>query len=201
MVPNFMFPPETFGDRETHLTLQHVIDLAHSGRNPLPLQKKTALRILSLTVEMMKEFCGKKPGYQTAARLLLQNIFLHIMREPAVGAKTSLKKWTPYREESMGRVLEFLDAHFMEKVTVERMARMACMSRSHFHAIFLKVAGCTLIDYVTRVRIQAALRLLRDSNAPIIQIAMDCGFLTLSRFYDAFKSITGKTPRVIRTDE
>ncbi len=54
-----------------------------------------------------------------------------------------------------------------------------------FHTIFREVAGCTLIVYVTRAR---------------IQIAMDCGFQSLSRFYDAFKSITGKTPRKVRAD-
>ena len=200
MVPDFMFPPETYGDRETHLTLQRVIHLALNGQNPLPLQKKTAQRILSLTEQMVKEFCDKPPGYQAASRLLLQHVFLDIMRDPEVVAEIGLRSRSTYRDEQMARVLRFIDAHFMETITVGQVAKMAGMSRSQFHAIFRQVTGCTLIVYTTRIRIQTAQRLLRETNSPIIQIALDCGFPSLSRFYDAFKSITGKTPRQARAD-
>jgi len=200
MVPGFMFAPETYGDRETCLTLRRAVSLAQSGRNPLPLRKETARRVLSLAEEMVREVAGRQPGYQAASRLLLQNVFLQMMRDPNVGADAGLKSRATYHGERMAPVLRFIDAHFMEAITVERMATMACMSRSHFHAVFREVAGCAMIDYVTRVRIRAAQRLLRESDAPVIQISMDCGFASLSRFYEAFKRIAGKTPREVRAE-
>lgn len=202
MVPDSMFTPDAYGDHENYLVLQKIIALARQGRNPLPLREETAHRVLSLAREMKRESHGKKPGYQAAIRLLFQNIFLHIMRDPVSCVEISprIRKTYSYYDERMAHVLRFIDGHFMETITVGRILKIAGMSRSHFHAVFRALAGCTLIAYVTRVRIRAAQRLLCESDTPIIQIAMDCGFPTLSRFYAAFKSITGKTPRRVRAE-
>jgi len=54
--------------------------------------------------------------------------------------------------------------------------------------------GCTLIDYVTRLRVVAAQRMLQETDLKVTQVAMNCGFSTMSRFYDAFKKITGDAP-------
>ena len=150
---------------------------------------------------MVREFSERKPGYQAACRLLLQDVFLNIMRDPSVGAETSPRHRAAYRDEKIARVLRFIDGHFMERIGVEQMTRIACMSRSHFHAVFREVTGCTLIEYLTWVRIRAAQRLLRETDATIVQIAMDCGFPSLSRFYSAFRLVTGKTPRASRAEE
>lgn len=197
-LPDFMFAPDVFGDRETHYTLERVIRLARSGCNPLPLGKKTAQDVLLLTGQMVREYSGRRPGYQAATRLLLQNVFLQIMRDPAVGSEPGDRNAATHRDEQIARVFRFIDTHFMEDVSVEQMARLACMSRSHFHAVFREVAGCTLIAYLTQVRIRAAQRLLCETDSPIIQVAMDCGFPSLSRFYDAFKAFAGNTPRASR---
>jgi len=87
----------------------------------------------------------------------------------------------------------------MEEITVKSITTMAAMSRSHFHAVFRSVVGCTMIDYLTCVRIKAAQRMLAENDTTILQIAMDCGFRTTSRFYDAFKSVTGKKPGELRS--
>lgn len=198
MVPDSLFSPESFGDRETYLTLQRLVHLAQSGRNPIPICRKTANRLLPLASDMVAEFGGKKPGYQPATRLLLQNIFIQLMRDSTFGAAAAIKVGGGPHYDAVARVLQFVDSYFMEEITVERVAAMACMSRSHFHAVFREVAACTLIDYTTRVRVRAAQRLLQGGDTPITQIAMDCGFPSVSRFYSAFKAITGKTPRAVR---
>lgn len=87
----------------------------------------------------------------------------------------------------------------MERITVSAMGEMAGMGRSRFHEEFRRVTGCTLIEYLTRVRIRAAQRLLRDTDARVLEVALDCGFPSLSRFYDAFKAQTGTTPGRMRT--
>lgn len=198
MVPNSMFSPESFGNRETYQTMQRVINLARSGRNPIPIRKNTANRLIPLARDMVAEFEAKNPGYQSATLLLLQSLFLQLMRDPAFEAEATIKPGGGRRCDAVARVLQFVDSYFMEPITVERMTALACMSRSHFHAAFREVTGCTLIDYVTRVRIRNARRLLRESDDTIIGIALDCGFPSVSRFYAAFKAITGMTPRDAR---
>ncbi len=200
MVSSSMFTPETYGDRDTHQTLQRITRLALSGRNPLPVARATSAQVLRIAAEMTQEIKGKKAGYEAAVRCLLQKMLLHLRRDPGVGAETTPRGGVTRHEEQIARVLRFIESHFMEEIRVEHVAAMAAMSRSSMHAAFRQVAGCTLVDYVTQVRVRAALRLLRASDATVIQIALDCGFNTTSRFYDAFRKITGKTPREIRAE-
>ena len=65
---------------------------------------------------------------------------------------------------------------------------------SIFHAVFVDYTGLTPTDYLTRVRIGQACRLLRESDAGILQVAMSCGFGSVSRFYEAFRQAIGTSP-------
>ena len=198
MVPGEMFTPEAYGDRDTHLTLQRIVSLAGSGRNPLPIAKETSMQVLRLVAKMKREVQDRKPGYEAAARCLLQEMFLHIRRDPGVGAEATPRCSRTSQEERIARVLRHIESHFMDEISVASVSAMATMSRSSMHATFRRVAGCTLVDYITRVRVRAAMRLLRTTDTTVMQIAMDCGFSTMSRFYDAFRRGTGRTPRQIR---
>lgn len=200
MAPDSLFAPAAYGDRESYLVLRKIAAFGRQGRNPLPLRPATARRVLALAGAMIRETGGKKPGYQAAIRLLFQNMLLQIMRDPGLGGEFSPGRRTTYYEERLTPVFRFIDGHYMETITVARMLKLAGMSRSNFHAVFRAVTGCTLMTYVTRVRIRAVQRLLCESDTPIIQIALECGFATLSHFYAAFKAVTGKTPRQLRVE-
>jgi AraC-like DNA-binding protein len=194
MVPETMYSPEAWGDRETYLALERITALAREGQYPLPLDKKNARAIRALVEKMVDEYLEAQPGYQALVRSRLQEIIVRIARDPAINIQPVRPADAKHHDERIALVYRFIDERFMEKISVERIARLAGMSRSHFHLIFRAKSGCTLIEYVTRVRIRAALRLLHESDLAITQIALDCGFLTLSRFYEAFKAVTGKTP-------
>ena len=200
MVPSEIFAPESYGDRDTHQMLCRIINLARSGRNPLPIAKETSAHVLRVAAAMTREVQERKPGYEAAARCLLQEMLLHLRRDPEVGVETIPRNHTTRHEERIARVLRHIEEHFMDEISVANVATMAAMSRSSLHATFRRVAGCTLVEYVTRIRVRAAMRLLRESEATVMQVAMDCGFSTMSRFYDAFHRITGKTPREIRSE-
>jgi AraC-like DNA-binding protein len=195
-LPDSMFSPVSYGDQETCQQLRRIFHLARQGMNPLPLKQGTTSRILELTRDMTAEYQEGKPGCQAATRSLLQQIFLLITRDGGLGSGNDLAR-PPSHHEKIARVLQVLEGQFMDPVSIDDMARIAGMSRSHFHSVFQTAAGCTPIEYLTQVRIRAAQRLLRDSTAPIVQIALDCGFPSLSRFYVAFKALTHQTPRQV----
>jgi AraC-like DNA-binding protein len=198
MIPDALFAPETYGDRDVLMALRRAIRLAESGTNPLPIGPRTSARVFRLARGMAQEFRVKAPGYQAAAKRLALDVFLSLLRDPGVGANQGGGARLRPADERMGRVVRFIDAHFMEQVTVPAMAEMAGMGRSRFHEEFRRATGCTLIDYVTRVRVRASQRLLRDTDARVLQVALDCGFPSLSRFYEAFKALTGATPGQVR---
>ena len=73
------------------------------------------------------------------------------------------------------------------------------MSAGKLQSLFHYYTGITVKDYRDRVRIEKAIRLLRETDLPLFAIAKEVGFRNSSSFSVFFKNNTGKTPGEIRT--
>ena len=91
-------------------------------------------------------------------------------------------------------VLNYIDAHYTEKITLNELARTAGMSPKYFCHFFSEMTGRTPIDYVNYYRIERACCLLAGTDSQITDIAMLCGFNDVSYFTRAFKKYKGKSP-------
>jgi len=94
----------------------------------------------------------------------------------------------------MRAVIEYIEMHYPEHITIARLAGLAQLNRSRFHTIFKNHTGLSPVDYVTRVRIGEACRQLRDTTEPVLTIALNTGFASTSRFYEAFHQVVGHPP-------
>lgn len=92
------------------------------------------------------------------------------------------------------RVLELIATHLDEQLPLERMARAAGLSRMHFAAQFRRWTGQSPHGFVRRCRIAEACRLLRDTELPIVQVALATGFQTQAHFTTVFGSCVGSSP-------
>lgn len=82
--------------------------------------------------------------------------------------------------------------------TVESLATSAALSPSRFAARFRDTVGISVMNYVARWRINAACRLLRDTDMPLTAIAHQIGYESLPAFSRAFKARIGTPPAVWR---
>jgi AraC family transcriptional regulator, melibiose operon regulatory protein len=64
--------------------------------------------------------------------------------------------------------------------------------------LFRRHYGITLSTYVTRLRVCQAQYLLLSTDQEVSRIAFETGFGSISRFYEAFKAVSGRTPRQYR---
>jgi AraC family transcriptional regulator len=88
----------------------------------------------------------------------------------------------------INRVMDYIDAHLEEDLSLDRLAHIACFSRFHFHRIFQSVTGERLAAFIQRIRLERAAALLRDSHGNTITgIALMCGFASSASFANAFK--------------
>ena len=100
----------------------------------------------------------------------------------------------------LNRTLDYVRDHFAEDLTLTKLAKVACFSKFHFHRIFHAVLGETVNQYVRRVRLEKAARMLtHNKDQSIIDIALDCGFSSSQNFAKAFKAHFGVTPTYVRT--
>lgn len=93
---------------------------------------------------------------------------------------------------------EWMRAHLGEPLTMGAMARRVRLSPCHFCRLFKKSTGLRFAEYVCRVRIEDAKRLLLRPSVHIAEVAMNCGFGDVSYFNRTFKKCVGVTPTEYR---
>ncbi|HYF51115.1 MAG TPA: helix-turn-helix domain-containing protein [Planctomycetota bacterium] len=101
-------------------------------------------------------------------------------------------------EGHVEKMAAFVAAHYREPITTAQIAAEAKLNPDYATSLFRKATGMTLVDYITEHRISHAQRLLLMTQRKVLDIALDAGFGSLSRFYDAFTKACGKTPREFR---
>jgi len=94
-------------------------------------------------------------------------------------------------------VAAFIDSP-AEVWTVERLAQLACKSRSAFSQHFTQIAGMPPMEFVTLWRMQLATALLSSGGANMLDIAMQCGYESEAAFRKTFKRIVGVAPGQMR---
>ncbi|MEO8004659.1 MAG: AraC family transcriptional regulator [Betaproteobacteria bacterium] len=88
----------------------------------------------------------------------------------------------------------WLDEHSHEAVDLDGAAAQAGLSPFHFLRMFAKVVGVTPHQYLVRLRLRHAARLLADDARSITDIALDVGFADLSNFVRTFHRAAGVSP-------
>lgn len=81
-----------------------------------------------------------------------------------------------------------------QTITLEHMAKLAGMSRSHFAQQFKATTGKSLIEFTNLVRLQKACQMLTHTTESATHVAYSCGFGNLGHFYSVFKKQYEMTP-------
>lgn len=98
------------------------------------------------------------------------------------------------------RVLDHIDAHLGEDISLKALAREAGLSRHHFAKAFKAGLGMSPHRYIGERRVHRAKELLLDRSRSITDVALDLGFASHSHFTDTFRKATGITPSRYRKD-
>lgn len=92
------------------------------------------------------------------------------------------------------RAIEYVETHFVDEITAQKLAGLAGMSVPHFNRLFRKLLRLSPMDYVLSLRVQEAQRLLSTTSLSMSDISASVGFYDQSHFTKRFKKITGITP-------
>ena len=98
------------------------------------------------------------------------------------------------------RAKDRMDAASHEQWSVRRLARVSGVSETHFAHSFKQAFGVPPHRYLLTRRIERAVALLRDTDLPITEIALQTGWESLGTFGRTFRDITGKNPAAIRAE-
>ncbi|AOH56285.1 AraC family transcriptional regulator [Peribacillus muralis] len=101
-------------------------------------------------------------------------------------------------EEWIEHIAEWLDKHFCEPLTLNKIADISHGSPYHLQRSFKRVMGMTPNEYVQRLRIEKACSLLESSGQPVAEIGLAVGFSSVPYFMTLFKKKMGITPMAYR---
>ncbi|MBU1313037.1 MAG: helix-turn-helix domain-containing protein [Alphaproteobacteria bacterium] len=103
-------------------------------------------------------------------------------------------------EAQMDRLLEFVEAHLEDDLSVEDLAKVLDLSRFHFSRIFKTTTSRSPYQFLLERRIRRSMDLLRSSTLSIADIATKCGFRSVPQFEEAFRRSMGTRPIRYRAD-
>lgn len=89
------------------------------------------------------------------------------------------------------KVREFIWTNYKRKITLQDISKAAYLSPYYLGRIFKKETGSTILEYLTKVRIEEAKRLLENTSWSTTQIAFEVGYLDQSYFCKVFKRVEG----------
>ena len=89
---------------------------------------------------------------------------------------------------------EFIETNYADKIAVDMLAGKFAIGRRSFERRFKKATGNTVVEYMQRVKIEAAKRSFESSRKNINEVMFDVGYTDTKAFRSVFKRITGLTP-------
>lgn len=92
------------------------------------------------------------------------------------------------------KVQDFIEKNYEEKITIESLSQLINTSRRTFERRFKLATNNTPIEYIQRVRIEAAKKFFEASRKNVSEVMFDVGYTDTKAFRDIFKKITGLSP-------
>ena len=115
--------------------------------------------------------------------------------------RTDQKSMTQYfsqQTELIKEIHQLLTDHLDQRFTIEELSKRYLINSSTLKEVFKAVYGLPIASYMKEYRIRQAMKLLRDTDATIAEIAAQVGYETQGKFSKAFKDIADMLPTEYR---
>lgn len=89
---------------------------------------------------------------------------------------------------------KFLEENYQEKISIEKLSSNLSIGRRNFDRRFIKATGLTPLDYLQRVRMEAAKKMFETSRKTVNEIMYEVGYNDAKAFRDVFSRVTGLSP-------
>jgi AraC family transcriptional regulator len=142
--------------------------------------------LLGLAIKLYREFCGR----DSVSSLMMEGLVLEMLAEAtrrSDGARPNVPSW-------LARGRDMVHDQFRQSLTMSQLAVAAGVHQVHFGREFRRHFGCTVGEYVQKLRVEFARRLILSSDASLAEVASESGFADQSHFTRTFKEVVGVTP-------
>ncbi|TBL73933.1 helix-turn-helix transcriptional regulator [Paenibacillus thalictri] len=157
------------------------------------MHRDFAFTIRGLIEQMDAEMNAKKSHYELKINALLQAVIIEVLR-----LQSPLAPSASGEERHIWNARHYMDQYFSEKVNLTQLSALSGYSYDHFRHLFKDEVGVTPMQYLRQLRIDKAITMMRGRDSSLTDVALECGFTSLSQFSATFRRITGKKPSAYR---
>lgn len=171
--------------------------------NPLEFENKidrlqpAAHKLKPLILEALELYTKKDSLYRLRLDVCVRQILLAIVEHYAPSGSGTVDTQSPMNQKIQAAIL-YMNTHFGEKLTIDRMAEYTALSSSYFRHLFKENTRIPFKSYLTHLRISQAKKMLLASEKSIDQIIQEVGYSNVNQFYTSFKKHMCMTPAEYR---
>lgn len=147
-----------------------------------------ALSYMNLIVYLVEKFAGRPLAVHCAKVFEVdidrgsQSPFIMFM-----GQKS-------HADETVKKAQEYIEKNFQDRITVDQLASLVCIGRRNLERRFKKATSNTVVEYMQRVKIEAAKLSFESSRENVNEVMYKVGYTDNKAFRTTFKKITGLSP-------
>lgn len=181
-----------FLERESSCTCDLTECFSKAYDHVLRPNESIRQNLFSLMLNVEKELSSNRYGREISSTGMLLHLLIEIARSIR---HQEVQKPAPLLPQSkrMLALLEYLDAHLTEDLTIDLLAEKFFLSRYHMMRRFRKETGTTIHAYISDHRLMLA-RDLISQGVPATDVCFRCGFGSYSSFSRAYGKFFGTTP-------
>ena len=142
--------------------------------------------VMDVPPEVFENLCDLlHPAYLLEYQLASEILFLQARVQTQIQKRSDPIQW----------VMDYIEASYMQDISVQFLADQVNLDRSYLYRLFKKRNGCSIQDYLLKIRLRKAVWYLEEGWSATETAAL-CGFRNMSNFYRQFKnrSETQRTP-------
>ena len=156
-----------------------------------------------IALALWRELEQPTPAGNLYAQTAAQFLAVHVLRHHASsGPRLRAMPLPPHKltERQVRQLLEFIQTHLDEQLSLETLARQVGFSPHHFAQLFRRATGTSPHQFILHQRLERAQWLLQETELPLAQVASTCGFAHQSHLTLVFKRHLNRTPGAYRQD-
>lgn len=139
-------------------------------------------------VTLLKKLCAELDADNTSKSIAASTL---------EGETTDLYQRSPHYV-ALKRAETYIAENYARGLTLEQVASHVDMAPTYFSRVFKQEQGCTFIDYLTRIRLEEAKRLLHTTTLSMTDIGYAVGYQGSNYLAEVFKATEGMTPGAYR---
>lgn len=163
--------------------------------NRLPAAEAAASELRPVLLELKAIWDRAEPGDRHLLDANLRRALAILVRHSrATESASDGASVEDVRHEQVLPVLSYVDEHFRESLTLERVSEHVHVSPSRVRHLFKDVTSVGFKEYVTNLRLSEAKRLLLTSDSSVQEVAYTVGYTNLHQFYKVFQRYASMSP-------